>query len=271
MATRLRLQRHGKKGKPFYHVVAADARAPRDGRFIEKVGTYNPNTNPATIEVKHDRALYWLQVGAEMSDTVRALMKYKGVVYHNHLLNGVKKGAFTEEEAQKRFEKWMADKNAKVQSKIDALASASDKEKAARLKAEQEVNAAREAAQQAAENAAAEAEAAAAAEAAGEAAAEAGEEAPAAEATAEEAPAAEAVAEEAPAEEAAPEEAPAEEAPAAEAAAEEAPAEEAPAAEAAAEEAPAEEAPAAEAAAEEAPAEEAPAEEESKDEEKKED
>ena len=235
MATRLRLQRHGKKGKPFYHVVAADARAPRDGRFIEKVGTYNPNTNPATIEVKHDRALYWLQVGAEMSDTVRALMKYKGVVYHNHLLNGVKKGAFTEEEAQKRFEKWMADKNAKVQSKIDALASASDKEKAARLKAEQEVNAAREAAQQAAENAAAEAEAAAAAEAAGEAAgeaaAEAGEEAPAAEAAAEEAPAAEA----------------------------------------AAEEAPAEEAPAAEAAAEEAPAEEAPAEEESNDEEKKED
>ena len=259
MATRLRLQRHGKKGKPFYHVVAADARAPRDGRFIEKVGTYNPNTNPATIEVKHDRALYWLQVGAEMSDTVRALLKYKGVVYHSHLLNGVKKGAFTEEEAQKRFEKWMADKNAKVQSRIDALASASDKEKAARLKAEQEVNAAREAAQQAAENAAAEAEAAAAAaaaQAAGEAAAETGEEAPAAEAAAEEAPA-----EEAPAAEAA-----AEEAPAAEAAAEEAPAEEAPAAEAATEEAPAEEAPAAEAAAEEAPAEE-----ESNDEEKKKD
>ncbi|MGB0250177.1 MAG: 30S ribosomal protein S16 [Flavobacteriales bacterium] len=250
MATRLRLQRHGKKGKPFYHVVAADARAPRDGRFIEKVGTYNPNTNPATIEVKHDRALYWLQVGAEMSDTVRALMKYKGVVYHNHLLNGVKKGAFTEEEAQKRFEKWMAEKNAKVQSKIDALASASDKEKAARLKAEQEVNAAREAAQQAAENAAAEAEAAAAAEAAGEADAEAGEEA------GEEAPTAEAAAEEDPAAEAAAEEGPAEEAPA----------EEAPAAEAAAEEAPAEEAPAAEAAAEEAPAEE-----ESNDEEKKED
>jgi small subunit ribosomal protein S16 len=278
MATRLRLQRHGKKGKPFYHVVAADARAPRDGRFIEKIGTYNPNTNPATIEVKHDRALHWLQVGAEMSDTVRALMKYKGVVYHNHLLNGVKKGAFTEEEAQKRFEKWMADKNAKVQSKIDALTSASDKEKAARLKAEQEVNAAREAAFQAAENAAAEAEAAAAAEAAAESAAEAGEEAPAAEeASTEEAPAAEAAAEEAPAEEAPAEEAPAAEAAAEEAPAEEAPAEEAPAAEAAAEEAPAEEAPAAEAAAEEAPAEEAaaaeeaPAEEESNDEEKKED
>ena len=206
MATRLRLQRHGKKGKPFYHVVAADGRAPRDGRFIEKVGTYNPNTNPATIEVKHDRALHWLQVGAEMSDTVRALMKYKGVVYHNHLLNGVTKGAFTEEEAQKRFEKWMADKNAKVQSKVDALASASDKEKATRLKAEQEVNAAREAAHQAAENAAAEAEAAAAAEAAAEVAAEAGEEVPAEEAPAAEAPAEEAPAEEAPAAEAAEEE-----------------------------------------------------------------
>ncbi|MAI22615.1 MAG: 30S ribosomal protein S16 [Crocinitomicaceae bacterium] len=273
MATRLRLQRHGKKGKPFYHVVAADARAPRDGRFIEKVGTYNPNTNPATIEVKHDRALHWLQVGAEMSDTVRALLKYKGVVYHNHLLNGAKKGAFTEEEAQKRFEKWVADKNAKVQSKIDALTSVSDKEKAARLKAEQEVNAAREAVHKAAENAAAEAESAAAAQAAAEVAAEAGEEAPAAdEAPAEKAPVAEAAAEEAPAEEApaaeaAADEAPAEEAPAAEAAAEEATAEEAPAAEAAAEEAPAEEAPAAEAAAEEAPAEEAPA----ADEEKKED
>ena len=253
MATRLRLQRHGKKGKPFYHVVAADARAPRDGRFIEKIGTYNPNTNPATIEVKHDRALYWLQVGAEMSDTVRALMKYKGVVYNNHLLNGVKKGAFTEEEAQKRFEKWMAENNAKVQSKIDALASASDKEKAARLKAEQEVNAAREAALKAAENA----EAAAEAEATEEAAAEAGEEAPAAEAATEEAPA-----EEAPAADAAAEEAPEEEAPATE----EAPTEEAPV-----EEAPAEEAPAAEAAAEAAPAEEAPAEEESNDEEKKED
>ena len=195
MATKLRLQRHGKKGKPFYHIVAADARAPRDGRFIEKVGTYNPNTNPATIEVKHDRALHWLQVGAEMSDTVRALMKYKGVIYHNHLVNGVKKGAFTEEEAQKRFESWMAEKNAKIQSKIDALANESDKEKAARLKAEQEVNAARETALKAAETAAAQA-----------AAAEA-EEAPAEEAPAEKAPA-----EEAPAEEAA-EEAPAEETP----------------------------------------------------------
>ena len=110
MATRLRLQRHGKKGKPFFHIVAADARAKRDGRFIEKVGTYNPNTNPATIDIVHDRALYWLQVGAEMSHTARAIMKYKGVVYHNHLLNGVKKGALTEEQAQTKFEEWLREK-----------------------------------------------------------------------------------------------------------------------------------------------------------------
>ena len=96
MAVRLRLQRHGKKGKPFYHLVAADARAKRDGRFIEKLGTYNPNTNPATIEVVHDRALHWLQVGAEPSDTARAILKYSGAIYHNHLLNGVRKGALTE-------------------------------------------------------------------------------------------------------------------------------------------------------------------------------
>ena len=92
MAVRLRLQRHGKKGKPFYHLVAADTRAKRDGRYIEKLGTYNPNTNPATIEVVHDRALHWLQVGAEPSDTARAILKYSGAIYHNHLLNGVRKG-----------------------------------------------------------------------------------------------------------------------------------------------------------------------------------
>ena len=177
MATRLRLQRHGKKGKAFYHVVAADARAPRDGRFIEKVGTYNPNTNPATIEIKHDRALHWLQVGAEMSDTVRALLKYKGVVYHNHLVNGVRKGALTEAEAEKRFEKWMTEKSAKVQGKIDQLNNESDKDKAARLAAEKAVNEARAAAQKAV---IAEAEAAkAAAEAPAEEEAPAAEEAPA--------------------------------------------------------------------------------------------
>lgn len=164
MATRLRLQRHGKKGKPFYHIVAADARSPRDGRFIEKVGTYNPNTNPATVELNHDRALYWLQVGAEMTNTTRALMKYKGVVYHNHLLNGVKKGAFTEAEAQKKFEAWMREKNDKVAAKVAKLAGESEAAFEARLKAEKAVNDARMA-ELAAIEAAAKAEEAAAAEA----------------------------------------------------------------------------------------------------------
>ncbi len=199
MATRLRLQRHGKKGKPFYHIVAADARAPRDGRFIEKVGTYNPNTNPATIELNHDRALHWLQVGAEMTNTTRALMKYKGVVFHNHLLNGVKKGAFSEAEAQKKFEAWMREKNDKVAAKVAKLAGESEAAFAARMKAEKAVNDARmaelaaiEAAAKAEEEAAAAAAAAEAAEAAAAAEAEAAEAAPAAEeAPAEEAPAAE--------------------------------------------------------------------------------
>ena len=212
MATRLRLQRHGKKGKPVYHIVAADSRAPRDGRFIEKVGIYNPNTNPATIDLVHDRALHWLQVGAEMSDTTRAILKYKGVVYHNHLLNGVKKGAFSAEQAQAKFEQWLREKEAKVQAKVQRLAGESEKAFAARLKAEQEVNAKRLADLRAAENAI---RAAAAAE---EAAAVA-EEAPAV-AEVESAP--EVAEETAPevAVEAAPEEAPAEEAPAAEPAAE---------------------------------------------------
>jgi small subunit ribosomal protein S16 len=193
MATRLRLQRHGKKGKPFYHIVAADARAPRDGRFIEKVGTYNPNTNPATIDLNHDRALHWLQVGAEMTNTTRALMKYKGVVYHNHLLNGVKKGAFSEAEAQKKFEAWMREKNDKVAAKVAKLAGESEAAFAARMKAEKAVNDARlaelaaiEAAAKAEEEAAAAAVAAEAAEAAAAAEAEAAEEAPGVEEAAEE-------------------------------------------------------------------------------------
>jgi small subunit ribosomal protein S16 len=187
MATRLRLQRHGKKGKPFYHVVAADARAPRDGRFIEKVGTYNPNTNPATIELNHDRALHWLQVGAEMSDTVRALMKYKGVVYHNHLLNGVKKGAFTEAEAQKKFEAWMREKQGKEDAKVAQLAGETQAAFEARMKAEKAINENRAAEIKAAEDAlkaeaeavakAAEAEAAAAAAEAAEGAEEVAEDA----------------------------------------------------------------------------------------------
>ena len=269
MATKIRLQRHGKKGKPFYHVVAADARAKRDGRFIEKIGTYNPNTNPATIEVKHDRALYWLGVGAQPTDTARAILKHTGAIYHNHLLKGVAKGAITEAEATKKFEAWYSEKQSKIDAKRKNLTSAAEKEQAALISAEKKISEER-----AAKIAAAASEMAAEAEAVAEAAAnaEVAEETPAEEA----APETEATAEEAQAEEAAPEaeaateETPAEEAaPETEAATEEAPAEEAaPEDEATAEEASAEEsAPEAEAATEEAPAEEEAAEEEKKEEE----
>jgi len=123
MPTKIRLQRFGKKGKPFYHVVIADSRAPRDGKYIEKIGIYNPNTNPATIEVNSDKALSWLQTGAVPTDTVRALLKYTGVVYKNHLLKGVAKGAFSEAEAEKKYEAWKKDKDSKVQAKKDGLAA----------------------------------------------------------------------------------------------------------------------------------------------------
>lgn len=143
MATKLRLQRHGKKGKPFYHLVAADERAKRDGRYIERIGSYNPNTNPATIEIIHDRALYWLQVGAQPTDTARAILKYKGIVYHNHLLNGVRKGAMTEAEAQQKFEIWLNEKQGKIDLKVKALDVAADKLTVAGLDKEKAVNAAR--------------------------------------------------------------------------------------------------------------------------------
>ena len=143
MPVRIRLQRHGKKGKPFYHIVAADSRAKRDGRFIEKIGTYNPNTNPATINVQSDRALYWLEVGAQPSDTARAILKYKGVMYRNHLNNGVKKGAFSQEEADKRYEAWLAEKEGKIQGRIDQLSAAADKVRAEALAKEKEINEAR--------------------------------------------------------------------------------------------------------------------------------
>lgn len=143
MATKIRLQRHGKKGKAFYHVVAADSRAKRDGKFIEKLGTYNPNTNPATIELNFDRTLHWVQVGAEMTDTARAILSYKGILYKNHLLNGVKKGALTEEQVEERFNKWLEEKEAKVQGKVDSLAKDAEQKRAERLKAETELNEAR--------------------------------------------------------------------------------------------------------------------------------
>ena len=143
MATRIRLQRHGKKGSPFFHLVAADSRARRDGKFIEKLGTYNPNTNPATIEMNFDRTLHWVQVGAEMSETARAILSYKGILYKNHLVNGVKKGALTMEDVETRFASWEAEKNSKIQAKRDGLGKSADSTKAAALQAEIEKNAAK--------------------------------------------------------------------------------------------------------------------------------
>ena len=143
MATRIRLQRHGKKSKAFFHLVVADSRAKRDGKFIEKLGTYNPNTNPATIEINFDSALTWLRTGAELTDTARAILSYKGVLYKNHLLNGVKKGALTEADVESKFAAWVADKDAKINAKKDGLMSSFEKAKADAFKAEQAANDAR--------------------------------------------------------------------------------------------------------------------------------
>ena len=133
MAVKIRLARHGKKGAPFYHIVAADSRAPRDGKFIEKLGTYNPNTNPATIDLKFDRALDWLQKGAQPTDTCRAILSYKGVLYKKHLLGGVAKGAFSESDAEAKFNKWMTEKESKIAAKVSRLATeAKNAEKAGR-------------------------------------------------------------------------------------------------------------------------------------------
>lgn len=118
MPTRIRLQRHGRKGIAFYHIVIADGRAPRDGRFIEKIGTYNPLSKPAEIQLDFDRALYWMQAGAQPSDTTRSLLANKGVLYMYHLLKGVKKNALTLEQAEERFKQWNDEKIARLQSQI---------------------------------------------------------------------------------------------------------------------------------------------------------
>ena len=110
MATKIRLQRGGRKGYAVYRIVIADARAPRDGRFTEKIGSYNPNTNPATVDLNFDRALYWLEVGAQPTDTVRNILSREGVLLMKHLRGGIKKGAFDEETAQRKFDAWKADK-----------------------------------------------------------------------------------------------------------------------------------------------------------------
>ena len=207
MSVKIRLQRHGKKGKPYYWIVAADSRSKRDGKYLDKLGFYNPNTNPATIEVDMEKSIEWLKNGAQPTKTARNILSYKGIMLKHHLLGGVAKGAFTEEEAEKRFNVWIEEKSKKVDDKQQRLNKEEEERKAKALENEKLVNEVRIKAQN-------------------------------------EAPAEEAPAEETPAEEAVAEEAPAEEAPAEEAVAEEAPAEETPAEEAPAEEAPAEEAPA---------------------------
>ena len=146
MATRIRLQRHGKKGNAIFHLVAADSRARRDGKFIEKLGVYNPNTNPATIDIKFEETLKWVRTGAEMSETARAILSYKGVLYKNHLINGIKKGALTEADVETKFAAWLAEKDSKIDSKKDGLSKTDATAKAAALKAEAAVKDAKAAA-----------------------------------------------------------------------------------------------------------------------------
>src|SRR5476651_1597606 len=136
MATKIRLQRHGKKGKPFYYIVVADARAPRDGRFIERLGSYNPNTNPATIEINFDKTLEWVNTGAQPTDTCRAILSYKGVLYKKHLEGGVKKGALTTEQAEAKFAAWLDQKDGKITGKKSGLVSAKEETRKLALIAE---------------------------------------------------------------------------------------------------------------------------------------
>lgn len=175
MATKIRLQRGGRKGYAFYSIVIADVRAPRDGKFTEKIGTYNPNTNPATVDLNFDRALYWVNVGAQPTDTVRNILKREGVYMMKHLQGGVKKGAFDEAAAQTKFEAWRADKQKGLDTLREAEAKAKKEAYEKNLAEEKKVNEA--IAKKVAEKKA-EAEAAKAAEAATE-------EAPAEEAAAE--------------------------------------------------------------------------------------
>ncbi len=182
MATKIRLQRRGRKGYAFYSIVAADSRAPRDGKFIEKIGTYNPNTDPATVDLNFDRALYWVMVGAQPTDTVRNILSREGVYMKKHLMGGVAKGAFNEAEAEARFNAWKENKEAglaALRAKLDDAKKTAQKE---RLEAEKKVN--EEIAKKVAEKKAVEAAAKAEAEAAANA-----EAAPAEEASATDTPA----------------------------------------------------------------------------------
>ena len=205
MATKIRLQRHGKKGKPFYYIVVADARAPRDGRFIERLGSYNPNTNPATIDINFDKALGWINNGAQPTETCRAILSHNGLLYKKHLQGGVKKGALTQEQADAKFAEWTTQKEGQITGKKSDLSSAKDAARKAALAAEA-IKKEEKAAAILAKNTPAVEEA--------EVEESEVEEAPVAETELEEAPVAEAEVEEAPVAEAAAEEAPAAEAPA---------------------------------------------------------
>ena len=182
MAVKIRLQRHGKKGKPFYWIVAADARSKRDGKYLDKIGTYDPNTSPATIDLNFDSAISWLDKGAQPTNTAKAILSYSGVLLKKHLDGGVKKGALTEAEAKKRFDEWMKEKSAKIQKKIENVNTALESNKKEAREREEEYRKKKLEESKAKEEA------------------KAGE-APAEEAPADEAPADEAPADEAPAEE----------------------------------------------------------------------
>ncbi|MBL7925054.1 MAG: 30S ribosomal protein S16 [Bacteroidia bacterium] len=143
MPTKIRLQRHGKKGKPFFHIVVADGRAPRDGRFIERIGSYNPISNPATIDIDTDRAADWMMKGAQPTDTTRAILSYKGVLYRVHLNKGVEKGKLTQEQADAKFEAWLQEKAGKIESKKKKIADSKNSVLSTRLENEAKVNAAR--------------------------------------------------------------------------------------------------------------------------------
>ena len=139
MPAKIRLTRHGRKKSPYYHIVISDSRAPRDGRYIERIGMYNPGTNPATIELDFNRALEWLQKGAQPTDTCRAILSYKGVLIKNHLLNGVKKGAFSEEEAEVRYNTWLKEKENEIQTKKSKIIKSLEDEEKKRFEAEKKI------------------------------------------------------------------------------------------------------------------------------------
>ncbi|MDR9397869.1 MAG: 30S ribosomal protein S16 [Salibacter sp.] len=198
MSVRIRLQRYGRKARPFYHIVTADQRSKRDGRLIERIGSYDPTRNPALIDLDFDKALKWIEKGAQPSDTCRAILSYKGVLMRDHLNRGVKKGALTQEQADAKFEKWLEEKQAKIAKQSEGVQKEAEKRKAEALKAEAERNEKRRAEIEA-RNAEASAEEQEVETATEEAPAEEGsEEAPAQEAKAEEKPAEEVKTEEKP-------------------------------------------------------------------------